>query len=81
MRLLITYDPEAGAAYVYVGAPGYSARTVELDDSTMADYDETGEVIGVEFLGVSMPVLEILGSVTRLPRRSRQTLKVKDELL
>ncbi|GAA2365614.1 DUF2283 domain-containing protein [Nonomuraea africana] len=49
-----TYDPEAGAAYIYLRgpiAPGGVARTV-TGDSPMVnfDLDENGRVIGIEIL-------------------------------
>ena len=78
----VTYDPEAGAAYVYLGPARFSARTAELDSdcSVMVDYDEHGEVIGIEILGVSQPELEVYA-----PRRSRarkvERTEVKGELL
>lgn len=65
MRLLITYDPEAGCAYLQVGAFRYSERQVELDDDTIADYDERGDIIGIEFLGVGQPELVIASGVPK----------------
>jgi uncharacterized protein YuzE len=60
VRLVVSYDPEAGCAYVQVGAFRYSDRTVELDSDTLVDYDERGDVVGVEFLGVSTPEITVL---------------------
>jgi uncharacterized protein YuzE len=76
VRLVISYDPESGCAYVRVGASRYSARTVELDSDTWVDYDEEGDVIGVEFIGVSTPEV-----VELAPRRSVTIVPVRKELL
>lgn len=47
------------AAYFYLGPTERNvARTQELDDSVMVDYDGQGNVIGVELLGVAAPVIE-----------------------
>lgn len=56
----ITYDAEAEAAYVYLVPQdeAHSARTQELSDSVNVDYDASGNVIGVELLGVQKPVIE-----------------------
>lgn len=76
VRLLITYDPEAGCAYVQVGAFRYSDRQVELDDDTIADYDERGDIIGIEFIGVSEPELAF---ASRVPKTVN--VPVKGDLL
>jgi uncharacterized protein YuzE len=46
------YSASADAAYVYL-SDAESARTQQLDDWRMVDYDAAGRVVGVEFLGVS----------------------------
>jgi uncharacterized protein YuzE len=48
----LTFDPEADALYVRLRDGAY-ARSVELDDRRRIDYDQDGEPIGVEMLGVS----------------------------
>ncbi|MEU5867229.1 DUF2283 domain-containing protein [Nonomuraea sp. NPDC047529] len=49
-----TYDPEAGAAYVYLRGPiaqGGVARTVTMDEAMVnLDLDADGRVIGIEIL-------------------------------
>ncbi|GAA4962103.1 uncharacterized protein YuzE [Nonomuraea thailandensis] len=48
-----TYDPEAGAAYVYLRGPvpaGGAARTVPVDALVNLDYDPEGRVIGIEII-------------------------------
>lgn len=53
--MIVTFDPEADAIYVAFGPrrAGDVARTVELGDERQADYDAEGNLLGVEFLGVS----------------------------
>ncbi|MEU4224313.1 DUF2283 domain-containing protein [Nonomuraea sp. NPDC026600] len=49
-----TYDPEAGATYVYLRHPipeGGVAKTAEVDAMVNVDYDADGEVIGIEIIG------------------------------
>ncbi|WP_214321181.1 DUF2283 domain-containing protein [Nonomuraea sediminis] len=49
-----TYDPEAGAAYIYLRGPipaGGVARSVSAEDALVnLDLDETGTVIGIEII-------------------------------
>jgi uncharacterized protein YuzE len=55
MRL--TLDPQADAAYVYVfDQPQAVKRSKELDEQRVLDYNETNDVVGIEFLGVSQGV-------------------------
>ena len=54
MTLYITYDADADAVYVRLASPELDvADTREVDWQRTVDYDENGELIGVEFLGVS----------------------------
>jgi uncharacterized protein YuzE len=49
-----SYDPEADAMYVRFGPDCVkSAETEELASGIMLDFDESGEVIGIEILYVS----------------------------
>ncbi len=49
-----TYDPEADAMSVWFAAPGITATTTEgVAPGVMLDFDSSGQVIGVEVLGVS----------------------------
>lgn len=50
--VLVTYDPEADAAYFSV-RKGRVARTVELQKWLLADTDTKGALLGVEMLFVS----------------------------
>lgn len=81
MRLRIAYDPEAGCAYVMMGAPRKVRRTVELDDDVWADYDDDNQVIGIEFLGVSTPELTIYEPGEFVTRPPREDVRVKGDLL
>ncbi len=49
-----SYDPEADAMFVWFGPEGVkSAETEEVAPGVMLDFDESGEVIGIEILYVS----------------------------
>lgn len=50
-----TFSERADAAYVYL-REGEVARTQSLDDYRNLDIDTNGNVLGVEFLGVSAGV-------------------------
>src|SRR5581483_4836211 len=50
-----TYRSGADAVYVYL-SDAESDRTRQLDDWRMIDYDRSGQVVGVELLGVSAGV-------------------------
>ena len=49
-----SYDPEAGAMFVWFGPDCVkSAETEEVAPGIMLDFDNKGEVIGIEILHVS----------------------------
>ena len=49
-----SYDPEADAMFVWFGPEGVtSSETEEVAPGVMLDFDNKGEVIGVEILYVS----------------------------
>ena len=49
-----SYDPEADAMFVWFGPEGVkSAETEEVAPGVMLDFDDNGEVVGVEILYVS----------------------------
>jgi len=49
-----SYDPEADAMFVWFGPEGAkSVETEEVAPGIMLDFDERGDVIGVEILYVS----------------------------
>ena len=48
-----SYDPEADAMFVWFGPEGIkSAETEEVAPGIMLDFDDKGEVVGVEILYV-----------------------------
>jgi uncharacterized protein YuzE len=52
--VFITYDSDADALYVQLRPPQDGVvETDEIDIYRYVDYDEQGQIIGVEFLGVS----------------------------
>lgn len=49
-----SYDPEADAMFIWFGPEGVtSAKTEEVADGVLLDFDDEGKVIGVEVLDVS----------------------------
>lgn len=77
MKLVIEYSSEAQAAYIRIGSPRPRARTlVETgrDDSVLVDLDENGLVTGIELLGVSYPVIELLEDVQAKRYRDIETV-------
>jgi uncharacterized protein YuzE len=52
----VEYDSEADAIYFTLRQPEGSVETEFVDDARYVDYDETGNVVGVEILGVSQGV-------------------------
>lgn len=55
----ITYDPDADAMYIYL-KEGKSFKTKEVDDNTILDYDNKGNVIGIEILFVKERMPQLL---------------------
>lgn len=52
--MFLEYDLTVGALYIRL-ADGKVARTRELDDNTMVDVDEAGNVLGVEVVSADCP--------------------------
>jgi uncharacterized protein YuzE len=49
-----SYDPEADAMFVWFGPEGVkSDETEEVAPGVMLDFDDNGEVVGIEILYVS----------------------------
>lgn len=49
-----SYDPEVDAMFIWFGPEGVkSVETEEVAPGVMLDFDEKGEVIGIEVLAVS----------------------------
>lgn len=53
--ITLELDTNANAAYVRI-ADGAVASSRELDPQRVVDYDAAGQVVGIEFLGVSRGV-------------------------
>ena len=54
----ITYDSDADAMYIYITEDRDIAKTKEIDENTILDYDKDGNVIGVEILFVKERIPE-----------------------
>ena len=68
----VTYDEEADAIYVELKKHDSVARTHRLDSNRMIDYDDSGEVVGVEFLSVSTGIdLDGVPSAARVAQALR----------
>jgi uncharacterized protein YuzE len=52
-KYLVEFDPNSDALYVEFLPDVEVVRTEEVDDLRNVDYSESGDVVGVEFLGVS----------------------------
>ena len=52
--MALEYDLDAGALYIRL-CDGQVARTRQLDDNTLIDLDDTGNVLGVEVVAVAYP--------------------------
>lgn len=69
----ITYDHEARAAYIYVDdSEGLILLTRPFGDSGRVnlDLDADAEIVGIELLDVSLPVVE---DITRRPDPSQES--------
>lgn len=60
------YDAEADAIYITFRKPEGAVETEFVDDARYVDYDEAGNMVGVEILGVSQGV-----DLTGLPEAKR----------
>ena len=49
----IEYDKEANSAYIYIKYPiknGESNKTIKLNDNILLDFDNKGQLLGIEIL-------------------------------
>jgi len=58
----ITYDPDADAMYIKLKDDKVS-KTKEVDENTILDYDQKGNVIGIEILFVKERMPHLLKEV------------------
>ena len=52
----LEYDKEVDAAYVYMAYPindGEAKKTIEINDNIIVDFNEKGQLIGIEILNAS----------------------------
>ncbi len=53
MSIDVTVDEETGAAYIYLqGRDAKSARTDEIEEGFLIDFDDNGHIIGFEILEI-----------------------------
>ena len=65
----VEYDEEADAIAIHFEEPRGEVLTEDFGNERYVDYDETGKVVGVEFLGVSQGIsLEGLPEAERIKR-------------
>lgn len=68
----VTYDEDADAIYVELKKHDLVAHTREIDSNRMVDYDDAGDVVGVEFLSISSGInLEGVPSADRVAQALR----------
>ncbi len=70
--MLVTYDSSADAAYLYLREAPVVSRSVFVDDDRVVDFDEDGEVVGIEILSASSgfevaDIIERFGLQARAP--------------
>ncbi len=62
MSTEVNYDAERGLLYVQLRAPiGSIERTEDFGRDRYVDYDEAGNVVGVEFLAIAQDGLNLDG--------------------
>ena len=64
--LAVEFAPRAAAVYLRLSDEPV-VRTVEIEEGTLADYDESGSPVGFEILGLEDP--GFLGALERLKAR------------
>jgi uncharacterized protein YuzE len=58
----ITYDKLANIQYIYLKdkiRKGEVAKTVEITDGVLFDYSKSGELLGIEIIGISSKLTNI----------------------
>ena len=65
MKYRVTYDPVADALYVKV-MDGTVSDSVEIREDVVADFNEKGEIIGVEVLNFSRSPVDVPDIFPRL---------------
>lgn len=62
----IRYDPDVDAMYITM-KKGFSSRTEEIDKNTLIDFNEKGELIGIELLFIKERNPAFVKEVLRSP--------------
>ena len=68
--LKMQIDPETGAGYLQLSGEGV-AYSIDIDEAVIADYDNSGEVVGVEFLDAKTSAVEIMRYIELAKVRSK----------
>ena len=62
MNIEVRYDPERQLLYVRLRKPeGSIERTEDLGGDRYVDYDQAGNVVGIEFLAIAQDGLDLAG--------------------
>ena len=69
--MLVSYDNDAKAVYITLMADGKVAKTIEFDTDTYLDLTKRGELIGIEMLNPTRPVLLRIAKQFHHPELSR----------
>ena len=58
----VTWDAKAKAVYIHLPHKGWGINdhTAEINDQLYLDYNNDGEVIGIEILNTTQPIVEEL---------------------
>ncbi len=74
-------DSKSGAGYHrVVGGEGKVAYSVEIDDMVIADYDEQGTVLGIEFLEASKHLGDVEKCIRLAAQKSKGPYKVPEKM-
>jgi uncharacterized protein YuzE len=74
-------DGKSGAGYYRVGSgKGKVAYSIEIDDMVIADYDELGAVLGIEFVDAKKHLGDVEKYVKLATQRSRGPQEIPDKV-
>jgi len=74
-------DNKSGAGYHrVVSGEGEVAYSVEIDDMVIADYDEQGTVLGIEFLEASKHLGDVEKYVELAKQKSKGPYKIPEKI-
>jgi uncharacterized protein YuzE len=75
----VQFDPEADAAYIHIAEGQGRRRGREVGPGVIVDFDETGEVVGVEVLGLRRRGIPVGQIQVELLHGSKSTEHQADE--